>query len=636
MPYSTSVRRRLSLAWIFVAVVPAMLGGASGGCRDATQLQVRVYTNVPHQAGMTVAIWAGPDIRGLSAPVAKVTSSWGADGTIGSLGIVPAGSRDGPVAVRVALGLPGRDAETCGQNGDFSRCIVARRSLAYLEHRGLDLPVGLFATCEAKACDDDTTCNAEGQCVTARIDPAACTAPSACLPPGDPPPGGLSTVDGGAPDAGAVDGGSDAPRAPPPPPRDVFMSDLARLKGEVQGTARIKPALDETAIVKYRLDFPGGSAEVARGSTADVPIGLLSGVPNGAMLEARSVGFDGQLSSPVTARLDNAPSFVPVTMLRGPVIDALDDRIVGFAKVGDNPFLSRLDCTSAGSCAVSAAGAGIGVPPRNELFVLAVPTSRLLLGIVGSSFIRCAADTPDSCAAGPATGFTRSTVGSFFDAPRNEAVMFGEGDLLRVDATGAIKRRIDVPTVEGLRPGVWVAPTGDEVITVGNLTAVRCTNTVSSGAGPAACTSHDVSAGRGPDALGYLPRVYVRGDRVYFAGIRTNTTFDPVIHACEYPLTAAPTCVAQDVGVGGGAVSEGSSGRYGDSVYLEEADTLFMAQRGPGAALTLYSCRLPTSTCVQYPLGTAIQAVSPSIALDRKNRRLVIADDNGVLYLDTF
>lgn len=630
------MRRRLSLGWIVVAVVPVALGSASGACREATQLQVRVYTNVPYTPGMTVAVWAGPDIRTLTAPVAKVTSPWGSDGTIGSLAVVPAGRKDGPIAVRVALALPGRDAETCGQNGDFSRCIVARRSLSYLEHHGLDIPVGLFATCEAKPCDDDTTCNASGQCVTARIDPATCSEASPCLPPGDPAPGG--GVIGGQPEGGpGSDGGVDAVGAPPPPPRDLFMSDLAPTKGSVTGTARIKPAADESAIEKYRLTFPGGSVEIARGSTAEVAIGPLASVPDGARIEARSVGLDGQLSSPVSAPFDNVVVTVALAGLTRPVIDTIDDRIVGLAKLAD-PGMRRLDCPTVNSCTTFPVG--IPAATANEINVLALAGPRLLFGHAGGSFFRCSVDSALPCAGGESSGLSLSALGTYLDAPRNEVVAYAEGALFRLDAsTIALKRTMDVPVVSALRAGVWAAPNSDEVLVAGSQSVLRCTGTLAGvGAPPAppVCTSHDVSAGRPGDALGYLPRIYVRGNRVHIAGVRASGSYDAVAHTCDYPLAAAPTCTVKDVGVGGGAISEATSGRYGDSVLFDEGDTLYVAHRGPAAALTLHSCRLPSLTCTQYPLEAPRTVTSPSLALDRKNRRLVVADNDGLVYLDAF
>lgn len=186
------MREVVVLALAFGAVV-------ASGCRDPTQITLTLHTNAACSdvAGTAISV-GGPDEVESLAPVAT-TSTCTPDpdgGEIGSLVLVPANADDAAVGVKVTLSV-GDTLETC-LAPPYDDCIVARRSLRYIAHSPLTLPVDLSLDCQGKFCDALTTCIG-GVCVDAQIDPNACIAPSGCRPA---PP------DGGAGGAGGAGGGA--------------------------------------------------------------------------------------------------------------------------------------------------------------------------------------------------------------------------------------------------------------------------------------------------------------------------------------------------------------------------------------------------------------------------------------------
>src|SRR6185312_2524685 len=116
----------------------------------------------------------------------------------------PSGDKDGAVTVKIVAGF-GRSVDECAQGG--TGCIVARRSLRYIPHTELRIPVLLQASCAGVPCQDTETCVASA-CVPAAIDPSTCATPQGCTLPGDtigadagPPPVEASTADVATSDA---------------------------------------------------------------------------------------------------------------------------------------------------------------------------------------------------------------------------------------------------------------------------------------------------------------------------------------------------------------------------------------------------------------------------------------------------
>jgi alpha-tubulin suppressor-like RCC1 family protein len=193
------------------ALLLLMLAAALfASCKDATQVSVVLRTNVPYASGAGVALWSSRS-GVTTAPLVESADPWLGDGEVGDVVVTPGdASKDSALTIRVAMGLRGKRAAECTDEGDVTGCIIARRKLAFVPHARLKVPVVLYLACEGVKCTADTTCSYLGQCVPAQVDPAACATADGCSLPGEPPfvPG--VTVDAGdaANEVGA--GGDDA------------------------------------------------------------------------------------------------------------------------------------------------------------------------------------------------------------------------------------------------------------------------------------------------------------------------------------------------------------------------------------------------------------------------------------------
>jgi hypothetical protein len=170
-------------ALLMLAIAVALVAS----CKDATQVNVVVRTNVPYAAGAGIALWSSRS-GAVGTPLIESSEAWLGDGEVGNVVVIPGdASTESPLTVRVAMGLRGKRTSECTDDGDGRGCIIARRKLAFIPHTRLKLPVVMYLACEGVKCDGDTTCSYLGQCVTAQVDPAACATPDGCLPPGEPP-----------------------------------------------------------------------------------------------------------------------------------------------------------------------------------------------------------------------------------------------------------------------------------------------------------------------------------------------------------------------------------------------------------------------------------------------------------------
>ncbi|HRG99330.1 MAG TPA: hypothetical protein PLR99_23955, partial [Polyangiaceae bacterium] len=171
---------RLALPTLFVAACSA------ASCQDPTQITVAVGTNVPYRAGVTsLAMWSSRSgaIAPGTAPQATYADAWLPDGTLGELVVTPSERRDEALTLRVVLGI-GRDPAGCTDQ-DSKGCIVSKRTLSFVPHSRLRVPVVLWLACEGVVCKEDTTCNYVGACIPAAVDPGACASPDGCLLTGD-------------------------------------------------------------------------------------------------------------------------------------------------------------------------------------------------------------------------------------------------------------------------------------------------------------------------------------------------------------------------------------------------------------------------------------------------------------------
>ena len=197
--------RRVSLP----ASVAALL--ALSACRDATQARITLTTDALCADVVETSITTGlPSAFESAAPVA-VTSACDA-GRIGDLVLVPSGGKEEPFAVRVVTGL-NKSADDCIRDGYVGGCIVARRTLRFLPHRSIELPIELEVACKDVPCNATQTCR-HGQCVSAEVDPTQCLGSSPCDVSPAHPSGGAG---GGGGASGSADaGGTDSGGAPNP------------------------------------------------------------------------------------------------------------------------------------------------------------------------------------------------------------------------------------------------------------------------------------------------------------------------------------------------------------------------------------------------------------------------------------
>jgi hypothetical protein len=146
-------------------VTAVSLVGLGVGCLDPTEVVLDVRTDVPcaHPAtwrGVAISVGQpGEDVES-RAPV-LTTTACDSSGAIGTLAVVPTGSKDAPIGVRVVAGIT-RNPEDCPANG-YDGCIVARRTIAYLPHQSQHLLIDLTSDCIGNACDVSHTC-VNGSC----------------------------------------------------------------------------------------------------------------------------------------------------------------------------------------------------------------------------------------------------------------------------------------------------------------------------------------------------------------------------------------------------------------------------------------------------------------------------------------
>jgi hypothetical protein len=184
------------MSFVRAAPVIALTLLPVASCRDATQITVDVTTDVkcPDVKGTSLTIGTLDGLDG-RPPTAQTTACTpGAVARVGKIVVVPSGEKDDAVAVRVVLGF-GRDPAECVAPTFGPGCIVARRSLRYVPHENLTLPIFMSAACSGVACGATETC-VGGTCKPATIDdPSLCTKAEGC---GEEALGSVA-VDGGAP-----------------------------------------------------------------------------------------------------------------------------------------------------------------------------------------------------------------------------------------------------------------------------------------------------------------------------------------------------------------------------------------------------------------------------------------------------
>ena len=200
--YAFHVRRRRWARMVCVAAACALPWGTA--CRAPTQITLALSTDLGCMTWREGAVYTGfvspsaaPDVR---------FDSCERGGSIGTVVVLPRDADDALVSVTAVLAIDRTVAE-CVANPADRGCITARRSLPFVPHDPLRVPIGFLANCRGVVCDAGATCYRSGLCGPARLDPARCSDERTCVLDGD---GVSPPAEGGtdaASDAGAMPDG---------------------------------------------------------------------------------------------------------------------------------------------------------------------------------------------------------------------------------------------------------------------------------------------------------------------------------------------------------------------------------------------------------------------------------------------
>ncbi len=183
-----TTRARLIGLMAALCALPALVEA----CLAPTQVTLVLKTDVPcaELTGVSVTIGSGDETE--TKPAATVTTSCAASGAVGSIVLVPSSSdREAEFTVKVVAGRNtpvdgcvapayGKDLPSDPAAPMAKGCIVARRSLRFIDHEPLTLAIDLRGSCLGEPCTPGNTC-AAGGCVPASIgDPKACASGDGC------------------------------------------------------------------------------------------------------------------------------------------------------------------------------------------------------------------------------------------------------------------------------------------------------------------------------------------------------------------------------------------------------------------------------------------------------------------------
>ncbi|MFO0663474.1 MAG: hypothetical protein U0174_05955 [Polyangiaceae bacterium] len=155
----------------FVATVVSMAaaGALFGACQEPTQVRLQLWTDIPCKEFGGVAITSEPSfdraVQSVSTGTRIVrTSTCGANGYIGDLFVYPEnGTSEAAIVVRA--GRAGVDPSLC-KPPNYAGCVVAKRQVAFLPNRTLDLAVWLYGDCIDVPCTDAPSASPLGRATT--------------------------------------------------------------------------------------------------------------------------------------------------------------------------------------------------------------------------------------------------------------------------------------------------------------------------------------------------------------------------------------------------------------------------------------------------------------------------------------
>lgn len=169
--------------WVTGSVTALFLVVLLASCREPTELTLELTTDLPCSNGpdslgdTSIYVGTAAELAGPLSALTPAAVARGCRGTgrIGNIVVLPSGSDDDRISIRV---VAGRQSASC--TADLrSGCIEARRSLGFVPHTPLLLPIALNKTCENRVCDNASDTCVEGACV-----PSAVNCSGGCTPPG--------------------------------------------------------------------------------------------------------------------------------------------------------------------------------------------------------------------------------------------------------------------------------------------------------------------------------------------------------------------------------------------------------------------------------------------------------------------
>ena len=127
-------------------------------CLSPTQVTVELSTDVPCSSNPVTTIAVGaPGQAEIRAPQTTTTQCTG-KGQIGSIVVTPASDNGATFEIQVVVGVGAGNPPSCGKD---SKCITARREIAFVPHTPLTLPIELDEVCLGFSCPANDTCVAE-------------------------------------------------------------------------------------------------------------------------------------------------------------------------------------------------------------------------------------------------------------------------------------------------------------------------------------------------------------------------------------------------------------------------------------------------------------------------------------------
>ncbi len=154
------LRPRRAAPLFAIAGLGVLVGACAlvGGCRTATDVTIVVTTDVPCADLRSTTVTVGEIIAIETRPITAATTTCSANGYVGTIVVIPSGSKTAEVAIKVVGGVA-RLAESCLAPDYGPGCIVARRALRYTPHTELRVPIALRLDCNGIPCHATETCD---------------------------------------------------------------------------------------------------------------------------------------------------------------------------------------------------------------------------------------------------------------------------------------------------------------------------------------------------------------------------------------------------------------------------------------------------------------------------------------------